>query len=389
MLNIRHLERLSVSRRIGFGRASCLVMVCVALVLCPPPATSQERFSVSADLDDAAGNQGFTGTYVSPEAAVSIQVFASNVGQAQGLSIRLVYDGGQVVYESAKLGDLFPDARLAEQTGTSPTSVTLEITSQDGRVSAAAGLAATVGFRTTDAFTGTTIRIVEATADRGAQQEILMPDVKITLHPAPAGPSADFDANGIVGFPDFVLFVSRFGSTSGDAVYDAGFDLDADGSVGFADFVVFAGQFGRSVPAPTPDRDALVALYHATGGYNWTTQTNWLTENPVSTWHGVTVVDGRVTGLSLTQNNLTGAIPSELGNLANLMALNLHQNQLTGGIPSVLGNLANLTDLNLNQNQLTGGIPSELGNLVNLTGLGLHQNQLTGGSRPFWAIWPT
>lgn len=367
-----------VRQRIGFVQVRYLVIVCIALTLFPPPVSSQESFSLSADVDDAAGNQGATTAEVSREAAVSIQVFAGNVGQAQGLLIRLVYDSGQVVYDGAEPGDLFPDARLAEQTGTEPTSITLDITSHSGRPSASAGLAATVGFRTRTAFTGTTIRIVEAILGADGRQDTFKVNVAIELTQAPAGPSPDFDADGTVGFPDFLLFALHFGSTEGDGEYDARFDLNADASVGFSDFLIFAERFGQSVPVPSPDRHVLVALYHATGGYSWTTQTNWLTDNPISTWHGVTVVNGRVTSLSLGQNNLTGTLPSELGNLAELKDLHLYQNQLRGPIPAMLGDLTRLTILYLDQNELTGAIPSELGNLVELAQLSLYRNQLTG-----------
>ena len=75
---------------------------------------------------------------------------------------------------------------------------------------------------------------------------------------------------------------------------------------------------------------------------------------------------------------MTGEIPTELGNLANLQGLYLWGNQLTGEIPAELGNLANLQQLDLSGNQLTGEIPKELGNLANLLGLYLSENQLTG-----------
>ena len=39
----------------------------------------------------------------------------------------------------------------------------------------------------------------------------------------------------------------------------------------------------------------------------------------------------------MSNNQLTGAIPAELGNLANLESLSLSLNQLTGGIPAELG----------------------------------------------------
>jgi hypothetical protein len=82
--------------------------------------------------------------------------------------------------------------------------------------------------------------------------------------------------------------------------------------------------------------------------------------------------------LYLYSNQLTGSIPTELGNLINLGDLELQSNQLTGSIPPELGNLSNLQDLYLSSNQLTGSIPSSLGNLSNLTYLGLQSNQLTG-----------
>ena len=104
------------------------------------------------------------------------------------------------------------------------------------------------------------------------------------------------------------------------------------------------------------DRAALEAVYEATNGPNWSNNENWLSEEPLSKWYGVTVHNGR----------LTEPLPSELGNLTNLQELDLSSNGLTGPIPSELGNPANLHCLSLFVNQLTGSIPPELGNLVNL-----------------------
>ncbi len=87
---------------------------------------------------------------------------------------------------------------------------------------------------------------------------------------------------------------------------------------------------------------------------------------------------GRVTSLRLVSNQLSGAIPSQLGNLSNLTRLSLWYNQLSGKIPSQLGNLSNLQYLYLHSNQLSGAIPSQLLNLSNLRALFLSSNQLTG-----------
>ena len=125
-------------------------------------------------------------------------------------------------------------------------------------------------------------------------------------------------------------------------------------------------------PDTAGERAALVALYNAANGPNWNRNDNWLSEEPLAAWYGVvTDENGSVTELRLESNYLSGPIPSEVGNLANLTYLYLADNRLTGSIPSELGNLANLTYLNLVVNQLSGSIPSELGNLANLTYLDL------------------
>ena len=126
------------------------------------------------------------------------------------------------------------------------------------------------------------------------------------------------------------------------------------------------------------DRAALVALYEATDGANWTSNDNWLSDRSIGEWHGVTTDrSGRVTELHLDFNQLSGEIPEELGSLVNLQYLFLSENQLSGEIPTELGNLANLQELYLSENQLSGEIPGELGSLTNLQELYLSGNRLT------------
>ena len=138
------------------------------------------------------------------------------------------------------------------------------------------------------------------------------------------------------------------------------------------------------------DRAELETLYYATNGGGWTNNTNWLSDAPLSDWFGVTTdASGRVTGLVLDGNALSGTIPSTLENLAFLEVLRLEErwdstlqrwvsNTLSGPIPASLGNLASLQFLDLSENELSGPIPASLGNLANLQFLDLGRNELSG-----------
>ena len=131
--------------------------------------------------------------------------------------------------------------------------------------------------------------------------------------------------------------------------------------------------------ASQSDREALEAFYDATGGDAWDDNTNWKTSAALDSWYGVTTdPSGRVTGLRLWQNGLTGAIPAALRSLDELEILNLGGNALAGPIPGWLGTMSNLRGLYFWSNDLTGPIPAELGNLPNLRVLSLCCNELTG-----------
>ena len=74
----------------------------------------------------------------------------------------------------------------------------------------------------------------------------------------------DFDGNGTVDFPDFLVLVDHFGQTP--ATYADG-NLDLENGVGFQDFVIFADSFGKSavtsvqsVPEPSSWCLAFVGL---------------------------------------------------------------------------------------------------------------------------------
>ncbi len=168
--------------------------------------------------------------------------------------------------------------------------------------------------------------------------------------------------------------------------------VDATGLVtavmnGAAQITATAGNASASVTVTVMDtrrdREALIALYHATNGPNWTISSNWLSDQPLGDWYGVsTNVRGEVIRLDLRENLVQGPVPSEIGQLQNLGLLILDSNQLTGNIPPEIWKLQNLTDLSLGNNQLTGSIPADIGKLQNLRSLRLYANQLTGNIPP-------
>ena len=129
-------------------------------------------------------------------------------------------------------------------------------------------------------------------------------------------------------------------------------------------------------------RGALIRFYDALSGSDWDTDTNWGTTQPLDDWHGVTAdAQGKVTRLSLSNNDLNGVIPPEIGMLVGLVELNLSGNaSLKGSMPPELGNLVNLTSLNLSSTALSGSMPPELGNLVNLTEILLSSPFLSPGT---------
>ncbi len=139
-----------------------------------------------------------------------------------------------------------------------------------------------------------------------------------------------------------------------------------------------------AVAGPAADRAALVALYNSTDGPNWDKSDNWLSDEPLSEWYGITAdFTGRVTELQLGGNNLRGTLPAELGNISKLTHLNLRRNPLSGQIPPELGNLSNLRTLRLYGTSLSGEIPRELASLTNLEALMIYSNDLSG-TIPAW-----
>ena len=121
-------------------------------------------------------------------------------------------------------------------------------------------------------------------------------------------------------------------------------------------------NFRQRVAIPAKEREALEALYKATGGDHWTHRVGWLgSAGTECNWHGVECIANgdveRIFSLNLEGNNLVGEIPSSIGQLSKLESLDLSRNHLTGEIPITLGRLEELEWLSLYGNRLSGLLP--------------------------------
>ncbi len=227
------------------------------------PQTSS--FSLSLDLDNSAGDQAASSLDVSPDQIVSIQIFGKDIQNANGLSTLLEYDATQVIYKKFTVGDVLPNPLVEQDSTFGPAQakafVQIDMASLEGSTTANSSLIGTLRFHTTDAFSSTEIRLVRAGLGREGQFETVTTAISVALQVA-AAPSPDFDGSGTVDFPDFLAFVSVFGSEEGQDNYDAKYDLNSDGKIVFEDFQILTHSFGKTVVAqkpPTPPKSPKVS----------------------------------------------------------------------------------------------------------------------------------
>ena len=80
----------------------------------------------------------------------------------------------------------------------------------------------------------------------------------------------------------------------------------------------------------------------------------------------------------LSHNSFTGKLPFEVGNLKNVNKLDVSNNNLSGEVPSSIGNCLILEHLYLQGNSFEGDIPSSMASLRGLQRLDISQNNLSG-----------
>ena len=132
------------------------------------------------------------------------------------------------------------------------------------------------------------------------------------------------------------------------------------------------------------DSLALVAIYNASDGDNWT-KNNWDLTKPMDEWKAVTLTGGRVTALKLTTSGVIAkewTLPAEIGDLAELTDLRICSNKLTGEIPESLYGLEKLEKLYFQNDNLTGSLSADIAKLTNLTELYVDRNANMTGTIP-------
>lgn len=105
---------------------------------------------------------------------------------------------------------------------------------------------------------------------------------------------------------------------------------------------------------PTPEREALIALYNATSGPQWHNNSGWIDfSNNECDWFGVScdVSLSSVTGLQLNANNLKGLLPDSIINFSFLNSINLEYNGVYSDSQTVNDFIFGLSELNYQHSQ--------------------------------------
>ena len=365
-----------------------LILSTFVFLMHPLSLSAQNSFSLLLDVDSATGDQAVTSLNTSPDQVIAIQIFGEDIQNATGVSVRFEYDANQVAYDRFDASAVLPNAQKLTEQGSN--FVNISLVSFGGQATVNSGLIGTIRFRTLAAFSGSAIRLVRADLARGGQTQSVSLNLRVELW-LQTVLSPDFDGDGQVGFSDFVLFGSQYGSRQGDGKYETKYDLDSDGVIGFSDFVIFGNSYGQDVSSyvAIPDANLRVVIEAELGKARGAL----ITRDEMSTLTRLEAENANIrnlTGLefatSLTRldfglktvggrlvNSNSISDLSPLSGLTKLESLNLEANSIAD--VSALSGLTSLTYLNLYKNSISD--ISALSGLTSLTWLNLFNNSIT------------
>ncbi|XP_024392526.1 uncharacterized protein [Physcomitrium patens] len=96
-------------------------------------------------------------------------------------------------------------------------------------------------------------------------------------------------------------------------------------------------------------------------------------------WTGITCSNASsVVGLNLSNMNLTGTLPADLGRLKNLVNISLDLNNFTGVLPAEIVTLLMLQYVNISNNRFNGAFPANVSRLQSLKVLDCFNNDFSG-----------
>ena len=131
---------------------------------------------------------------------------------------------------------------------------------------------------------------------------------------------------------------------------------------------------------PNPEREALMTLYDATDGPNWTDNTGWGSDCYYCNWFGILCnPQNKVESITLNNNGLKNSFPSGIiPDLPHIRDLVLQDNQLTGQLPADLASQDSIEVINFENNLLSGSPPISVTSLTNLQELNFINNNFSG-----------
>ncbi|MDE3258585.1 MAG: hypothetical protein OYM47_12180 [Gemmatimonadota bacterium] len=229
---------------------SLLLITALAVVAFAGQASAGANANAVLSLDlipgGGAGNRTddgiASGTASGRGTTIAVEVFATGVRTSlAGMILKFDFDASLLSYEGAE-NSAFALSLPEGAVGT-------YLAAQSPVTLAASGFLARAEFTTVADVTGREFAIgIESVtlAESPTSSDELRTSSGVTFN---SGPSPDFDGDDFVGFTDFLIFASAFGTRQGDGRYNAAQDLNSDGSVDFTDFLIFAQSFGG--PPPT------------------------------------------------------------------------------------------------------------------------------------------
>jgi hypothetical protein len=225
----------------------------------------QNRDKVRLDLNRSVGIQDDLEEHLGVNQIVELELHVSDLPEVSTVAIQIAYDPDAVTLTTNGLitGSFVSSDVLVQTDLISPGLVELAMVPQSGPLGNASGHLGTVTFRTVGGFydpTGVGTTVIEAVQIRYVDTT---ENVESTIDVSAAIQLrldfvcwGDFDADGEVGFSDFLNIVQAFNASPTTTGWtlppgSAGIPLrrldgDGDNDIDFGDFVIFQGVFGLS-----------------------------------------------------------------------------------------------------------------------------------------------